>query len=82
MIANILMTFWVLVLVVCVYFLFRNFRVWRFRDKLIDRVFQGPYWMEKMEIFDRVPYNQMALSFKPLKLESFFTPEEIEMLSK
>jgi hypothetical protein len=75
------MTFWCVALALCVYFGFRNFRVWKFRDKLIDRVFQGPYWMEKREILDRVSYNEMMLSFKRLKLKSYFTEEEIEILN-
>jgi hypothetical protein len=65
-----------------VYMLIRNELVGRFRGKLIDMAFRGDNWLEKLEIFYRVYYYEMMLSCKPIKLESFFTQEEIEILNK
>ena len=32
------------------------------------------------ELFDRYSYNKLVLSFKPLKLEKWFTPEEVDWI--
>ena len=65
-----------------VYMLIRNELVSRLRGKLIDTVFQGDNWQKKVEIYRSVSYNRMMLSFKPIKLESFYTQEEVEILKK
>ena len=53
-----------------------------YRNEVIHRfVFKGNNWQEKYDIFNNGPsYNKMLYSFKPLKIESFYTPEEIEIL--
>jgi len=65
------------------FFFFRNEKVAAFRKSIIDQAFNGDHWSEKIEIYRDGPgYSEMVFSFKPLKLESFYTPEEIEVLNK
>ena len=63
-------------------FMVRNNQTFNFRTALIDRVFIGNNWAKKQKIFDNGPsYSKMMYSLKPLKLESFYTPEEIKILN-
>jgi hypothetical protein len=63
--------------------LIRNELVGRFRSKLIDKIFTGDTWQQKHKIYANGPsYNKMLLSLKRLRLESFYTPEQIEIINK
>jgi cbb3-type cytochrome oxidase subunit 3 len=79
-----MITILTLVLLATWYFAFyRNNRVHAFRKEIIDIAFKGDNWGEKHEIYHNGPgYAKMLYSLKPLKLESFYTPEEIEILNK
>lgn len=73
----------VVVVVISILFSIRNNRVFDFRHKIIDMAFEGPNWEQKRLIYHNGPsYDKMLYSFKPLKLTSFYTPEQIEILSK
>ena len=71
------------VIVISILVAIRNSQTHKFRHRVIDIVFEGENWEEKRLIYHNGPsYNQMMFSFKPLKLESFYTPEQIEILNK
>ena len=79
----VLKAIWAIGMISCIYIMIRNELVCRFRHKLIDTVFEGNNWNEKREIFHNGPsYGKMLLSLKRLKLESFYTSEQIEILNK
>ena len=85
MITVITLTALMTLLVATWYFAFyRNNRVHAFRKSLIDQVFRSEYnWQERHMIYHNGPgYAKMLYSFKPLRLESFYTPAEIEILNK
>lgn len=58
----------------------RNEKVAAFRISLISLIFDRNYSPEKLSIYDKVSYQKMLFSLKPLVLESFFTSEEIKIL--
>ena len=66
----------------------RNQKVYRFRINTLYRlVFRkgedglGSY-VNRQRIADKVGYNDMVMSFKPLKLEAWYSPEDIETLTQ
>ena len=61
---------------------YRNNNVFSFRYSVIELVFKDSDYEEKLKIYDRVSYDKMVWSFKPLKLESFYTKEEIAILNR
>jgi hypothetical protein len=71
----------IVILILSVYLFIRNELVAKFRSKLIDRVFSGPNWEKKVEVYRSVSYHRMVLSFKPLKLESFYTEMQVWILN-
>lgn len=66
----------------CFYMVYRNDKVADFRNRMSDLVFRSSSdYRPKLKIYDRVSYEEMLHKFwKPLKLESFFTKEEIDIL--
>lgn len=68
-------------------FSFRNKRVLEFRMRILD-LETNKYLAEKshkknpFELHDRYTYDEMFFSFKPLKLEYWFTKEEVKSLLK
>ena len=85
MITVITLTALMTLLVATWYFAFyRNNRVHAFRKSVIDQVFRSQdNWQERHMIYHNGPsYDKMLYSFKPLRLESFYTPAEIEILNK
>ena len=81
----------VLITVLSLYFLYRIDKVYKFRCQIIDlvckaqikSVHNGEYDIEKYDfIYHKHSYGKMLYSFKPLKLEKWFTKEEIELLNK
>lgn len=72
--------------IMCGYIFARNFQVGKFRSKIINLCYEhnlrhilsndsAYVWF-----YDKVSYNKMLYSFKPLKLEYWWTKEEIERL--
>lgn len=64
-----------------IFFHYRNNNVFSFRNSVIELVFKDSDYEEKLKIYDRVSYDKMVWSFKPLKLESFYTKEQIAILN-
>ena len=62
------------------YFSFRNNRVLEFRRCVIDAMFKSKYWLELVNEFDKVDYNAMFLSFKPLRMERWFSKDFCEKI--
>lgn len=89
-------------LAICFYFEMRSNEVYKFRLKVIDKVFGKinekiwsyngdeelmAHYNEYTEYRDRLKqiqerhtYDKMLYSLKPLKMEKWFTPEELELL--
>lgn len=70
-----------------IYLLFRNSKVYKFRTRIIDLetykyLAEKSYEKNPYELHDRYTYAEMLYSFKPLKLEYWFTKEEVESLLK
>lgn len=68
-------------LMYCFFLFYRNIKVLKFRLALTDLVFNDFDYMKKLDIQNRVSYEQMLFSFKPLKLESYYSTEEIKILT-
>lgn len=68
-------------------FSFRNKKVFDFRMRILN-LETDKYLAEKshkknpFELHDRYTYDEMFFSFKPLKLEYWFTKEEVKSLLK
>lgn len=60
----------------------RNDKVYDFRSKLLSKtgIFDKLY-EEKQKIWNKYSYEDMLNSKKPLTLEEWFTPEEINILN-
>lgn len=66
-----------------VYVLIRNNHVHSFRLKIIDMVYDPPGdWRKRRQVFQSVPYERMLFQlWKPLRLENFYTQDEIQILN-
>lgn len=67
------------------YFIKRNNKVYDFRMRIIDLTHSGimldeELFYKRMYLSDKHSYNKMLYSFKPLKLEYWYTPEEIKLI--
>lgn len=57
-----------------------------FRSEIIDITHTGGFQLEeelfykRMDLADKYSFNEMLYSFKPLKLEAWYTPEEIKLM--
>lgn len=60
----------------------RNNRVFEFRALVIDAMFRSEYWQELVKEFDRVSYDSMCFSFKPLRLEKWYSEEFCEKINQ
>ena len=86
MITTIILGLSVLLMIFSFIFMERNRRVRDFRLVLIDYCFSAP--LEKyiegrdriMEIINRHSYDKMLFSFKPLRLEEWYSEEDIKFL--
>ena len=79
----VLKAIWAIGMISCIYIMIRNELVCKFREKIIDMIYKGDNWKEKRDIYHNGPsYGKMVISFKRLKLESFYTPDQIEILNK
>lgn len=75
-------------MVLSCYRLYRNDKVYKFRCEIIDLEFerhleairQGLFF-KHLHLVDKHSYDDMLYSFKPLKLENWFTEEEIKYLT-
>lgn len=68
--------------IISMYVLIRNNKVYKFRTHLIDLIYKdvGNNFWEKKELLDKYTYNNMLYSFKPLKMECWFTDDELKSL--
>lgn len=81
----------IMALWVCVYFLIRNNEVCKFRQYIIDLIYSkgcdminngashqdvSPLW----DILKNISYDEMLYSLKPLKMECWFTDDELKLL--
>ena len=71
-----------LYLIVLLYIPYRNNKVYLYRDCLIDRIYDSPYYEELLIEFRQVSYSKMVCIPKPLKDEYWFSKEFIELLNK
>lgn len=92
LILNILSVLFIFLIIFCIYLLFRSHKVLKFRHFLIDLAYKYAYeeiikgnfnYKTVYEQFVyKYTYANMLFSFKPLKLESWYTKEEIEKIKK
>lgn len=69
------------IVLVSLYILYRNQRVFNFRNEIIEMVFrfEGD-WRKRNEIFHKFSYDSMVCSLKKLKLESYWSKEDVNIL--
>ena len=71
-------------IVFLLYLLYRNNKVYRFRNDILDHMYYSDIdwdkWLKARNIYTKYSYDDMVFSFKPIKLESWFTEEEIKLL--
>lgn len=79
MIAHFISVPMIIGIIVCFYLLLRNGKVYDFRTKIIESANLANY-REVKKLHDKYSYEKMLFSFKPLKLEAWFTEEEIKIL--
>lgn len=60
-------------LVACLYLLYRNKRVSIFLHDTLNRIPFGDDWDEMISEFERVGYDRMLYSIKPLKIEKWYS---------
>lgn len=70
----------IVLLGVSIYILNRNDKVRDFRIGIVDSVPIG-HWEKAKKIIDKYTYDDMLYSIKPLKLESWYTEDEIKILT-
>lgn len=86
----ILCIFLFLLFLISSYVLYRNEKVSRFRRELIDIADEGckrhlkelnnKDYLRPFSIYESVRYEKMLYSFKPLKLEYWYTEDEIKQM--
>lgn len=63
------------------YIMIRNQRVYNFRNDIIELVFRNEGdWRKRNEIFHKVSYDSMVCSLKKLKLENYWSKEDVNIL--
>lgn len=77
-------------LIICTYLLIRNEKVSRFRVGLIDLADKGceklindlgcEYFLRPYDIYNSVSYEKMLYSTKPLRIDVWYTEEEIKQM--
>lgn len=83
---NVVLVLLIVLWIMCGYILARTFLVGKFRHKVINLCYE--YNLRNLLsddsafdwFYDKVSYNKMLYSFKPLELEYWWTKEEIERL--
>ena len=88
---NIFLTMLIIAFLGCVYILIRNNKVCKFRNYIANLIYSkgcdmmnngasyqdvSPLW----DILTNISYDKMLYSFKPLKMEYWFTEEELKLL--
>lgn len=90
-VASCLLIICLLIAIYSLYLLYRTDNVCKFRRYIIELCFKaqvrsvnnGIFNLEQYDaIYYKHSYNDMLYSFKSLKLEKWFTKEEIELLNK
>lgn len=80
---NVILIMLIIQLLVCVYVLIRTPKVYKFRRYLINHIYNkvdvNNFW-DARRLFDKHTYRKMLYSFKPLKVEYWFTDEELKLL--
>lgn len=75
---------WIIVgviIILGIYFIIRNEKVYKLKIGMIDKMATNVIPMiDAYDLFNKIPYEKMVFSFKPIKLESWFTPEEIKSI--
>lgn len=70
-------------IIISMYVLIRNAKVYKFRSYLINLIYNNVdvnnFWTAR-KLFDKHTYEKMLYSFKPLKMEYWFTEEELKLL--
>ena len=69
-------------IIISMYVLIRNEKVYKFRHHLINLIYEdvsSSFW-EKRKLLSKHTYNNMLYSLKPLKMEYWFTDDELKLL--
>ena len=66
----------------CFYVLYRNSRVYEFRNQLLEAMYDSGYFLELEDEFNEVSYGLMVFSFKPLRVECWFSEDFCEKINQ
>jgi hypothetical protein len=73
MILTLVLTVYILLGLCAAALSWRNYRVWKFRDGIIDRMFELGDYSRRQKVFSTVSYDEMLFKFwKPLKPEVWY----------
>ena len=65
----------------CFYVLYRNSRVYKFRNQLLEAMYDSGYFLELEDEFYEVSYGLMVFSFKPLRMDQWFSEDFCEKIN-
>ena len=88
---NVILTMLIIMFLGLTYILIRNHKVFKFRiyitdlicSKLCDMITDGTSYKDASCLWNMlkdISYDEMLYSFKPLKMECWFTEEELKLL--
>lgn len=73
-----------LALIVLTYVLIRNEKVFNFREYIRECIYENyngdDYFQIRQTLYDKYSYDDLLYSIKPLKLEYWYTEEEIKVM--
>lgn len=79
---------YILSIIYCLYMLYRNEKVNKFRHGIIEilsdgakkRIKEGKSWEPLYNYLDKYSHEYMLFSFKPLKLDAWYTKDELKIM--
>lgn len=87
----VILSIYILCLAFCIWLLIRNHKTYKFMtgvsrmcyDAISRALDKGILDVDEYyEVWNKLSYHKVLFSFKPLKLEYWFTEEEIELLNR
>lgn len=72
----------VILLIYCIYLLYRVDKVCDYQVNILHKIFQQDTWEDLLLKSEKVSFERMLFSFKPLKDEYWFDEEFINNINK
>lgn len=78
---NIFWTVLGFVFVFSIYMIHRCLAISKLRQDIMDMCLEAPNYQTALNVYRSVSYDKMLYSFKPIKMESFYTQRQIEIIT-